>query len=134
MRSPKENADVCLCVTYITNCIKYCCKLLCMGSQKHSKNCYKMMKLLDEDGWHSWASKVCSLLYQYVFGYVWIAQEIGNENAFIITFKLRLTDCMRQNWHSWNVPQVKNNQSDTTDIFLCLCILCISGRWPMFTV
>ena len=36
----------------------------------------------------------------YGFGYAWIAQEIGNEDAFVSQFKLRLTDCVKQNWHS----------------------------------
>ena len=38
--------------------------------------------------------------YVHGFGYAWIAQEIGNEDAFVCQFKLRLTDCMKQNWHS----------------------------------
>ena len=59
-----------------------------------------MLKSLDEAGRHTWASNVRRLLYMYGFGYAWIAQEIGNENAFVSQFKIRLTDCMKQNWHS----------------------------------
>ena len=57
-----------------------------------------ILKLLDEAGRQTWASKVRSLLYKYGFGYVWVAQEVGN--VFIEQFKLRLTDCMKQTWHS----------------------------------
>ena len=89
-----------LCVTYITNCIKYWCKLLCMGNHRYPKNCYKMLKSLDEAGRHTWAANVSSLLYTYGFGFAWISQEIGNENIFVSQFKVRLTDCMKQNWHS----------------------------------
>ena len=89
-----------LCVTYITNCIKYWCKLLCMGNHRYPKNCYKMLKSLYEAGRNTWASNVRSLLYMYGFGYAWIAQEIGNEKIFVSQFKVRLTDCMKQNWHS----------------------------------
>ena len=89
-----------LCVTYITNCIKYWCRLLCMGNHRYPKNCYKMLKSLDEAGRQNWVSKVRHLLFQYGFGYVWIAQEFGNENFFINQFKTRISDCMQQNWHS----------------------------------
>ena len=71
-----------------------------MGNHRYPKNCYKMLKSLDEAGRHTWASNVRSLLYMYGFGYAWIAQEIGNEKIFVSQFKVRLTDCMKQNWHS----------------------------------
>ena len=71
-----------------------------MGNHRYPKNCYKMLKSLDEAGRHTWASNVRSLLYIYGFGYAWIAQEIGNEKIFVSQFKVRLTDCMKQNCHS----------------------------------
>ena len=89
-----------MCVTYITNCIKYWCKLLCMSNHRYSKNFYNMLKSLDEARRNTWASNVRRLLYMYGFGYAWIAQEIGNENAFVRQFKIRLTDFIKQNWHS----------------------------------
>ena len=89
-----------LCVTYITNCIKYWCRLLRMEDHRYPKNCYKMLKSLDEAERQNWVSKVRELLFQYGFGYVWIAQEFGDEKLFINQFKIRIADCMRQNWHS----------------------------------
>ena len=71
-----------------------------MGNHRYPKNCYKMLKSLDEAGRHTWAANVRTLLYTYGFGYARIAQEIGNENIFVSQFKVRLTDCMKQNWHS----------------------------------
>ena len=59
-----------------------------------------MLKSLDEAGRQNSVSKVRHLFFQYGFGYVWIAQEFGNENVFINQFKTRITDCMQQNWHS----------------------------------
>ena len=47
-----------LCITYHTNCIKYWCKLLHMQNNRYPKNCYKMLKSLDEAGRHTWASDV----------------------------------------------------------------------------
>ena len=71
-----------------------------MDYQRYPKNCYKMLKMLDEAGKQTWGSKVRSLLYKCGFGYVWVAQEVGTVNAFKEQFKLRLTDCMKQTWHS----------------------------------
>ena len=51
-----------LCVTYITHCIKYWCILLCMDNHRYPKNCYKMLKLLDEAGRQTWASKLLFVL------------------------------------------------------------------------
>ena len=68
---------------YITNCIEYWCKLLCMSNHRYPMNCYKMLKSLDEAGRNTWASSVRRLLYMYGGGYAWVAQEIGSENAFI---------------------------------------------------
>ena len=78
-----------LCVTYITNCIKYWCKLLCLGDNRYPKQCYKMLKSTDEAGRQNWVSRSRNLLFQYGFGYVWIAQELGNENLLINQFKTR---------------------------------------------
>ena len=56
-----------LCVTYITNCIKYWCRLLRMELQDHrypkKKNSYKMLKSLDEAERQNWVSKVRELLF-----------------------------------------------------------------------
>ena len=35
-----------LCITYITNCITYWCKLLCMDNRRYPKNCYQIFKSL----------------------------------------------------------------------------------------
>ena len=89
-----------LCVTYFTNCIKYWCKLLHMQNNRYPKNCYKMLKALDEADRQNWVSKVRFLLFTYGFGYIWIAQDVGDISMFISQFKQRLTDCMTQRWHA----------------------------------
>ena len=104
-------------VTYITNCIKYWCKLLCMSNHRYPKHCYKMLKSLDEARRNTWASKVRRLLYMYGFGYACIAQETCNENAFVRQFKIRLIDCMKQNWHS-DISESSRCK--------CKCLICFS--------
>jgi len=39
------------------------------------------------------------MLHQYGFGCVWLSQDVGNESLFLSTFKNRLEDCMKRNWH-----------------------------------
>ena len=70
-----------------------------MHNDRYPKNCYKMLKSLDEAGRHTWASNVKKLLFRYGYGFVWVSQEVGDINSFIKQFKQRLIDCMKQNWH-----------------------------------
>ena len=39
----------------------------------------------------NWVSKVRNLSFTY--GYIWIAQDVGDIGMFISQFKQRLTDC-----------------------------------------
>ena len=61
-----------------------------MPDSRIPKQCYKMLKSLDEIGRINWATKV-----KY-FGIVWFAQEIGDDDLFIKQFKLRISDCTLQ--------------------------------------
>ena len=89
-----------MCVSYYTNSVNYWCKLLQMNDDRYPKSCYKMLKALDDVGRKKWASNIRILLFTYGFGYIWIAQDVGDIAMFISQFKLRLTDCMTQKWHS----------------------------------
>ena len=60
-----------------------------------------MLKTLDDSGRNTWASKVKNMLYEHGFGYVWLAQEVGNIEQFVLTFKLRLRDCGWQRIHGF---------------------------------
>ncbi len=59
-----------------------------------------MLKQLDDVGRVTWATRVKQLLYTYGFGYIWLSQDVGDAQAFVYTFRCRLTDCMRQNWNA----------------------------------
>ena len=59
-----------------------------------------MLKQFDEAGRRTWASNIKKILFTYGFGYVWIAQEVGNESNLIELFKTRIKDCYLQRWNS----------------------------------
>ena len=40
------------------------------------------------------------MLYRFGFGYVWQQQSVGDEAAFLSTFRQRLRDNYRHTWHS----------------------------------
>ena len=90
---------------YFVKCIKYWIKLLTMPENRYPKQCYRMLKSLDDIGKITWATRVKDLLNRYGFGYAWIAQDVGDENRFITQFKLRLTDCSTQEWQN----QIQNS-------------------------
>lgn len=55
-----------------------------------------MLRQIDESGRTTWATYIKRLLYQYGFGYVWIANEVGNARLLIQQFTQRLFDCEQQ--------------------------------------
>ena len=52
-----------LCVNYFTNCISYWCNLLQMPTHRYPRNCYLLLKSLDDAGRICWASKIRNLLF-----------------------------------------------------------------------
>ena len=44
------------------------------------------------------ATHIKSLLFEFGFGYAWIAHEIGNKRHFLNLFKRRIKDISIQNW------------------------------------
>ena len=53
-----------------------------------------MLYKLDLAGRISWVTRVKHLLFKYGFGYVWIAQEVGNDLNIVSMFCQRLKDCV----------------------------------------
>jgi len=87
-------------VQYFTKAVKFWAKLLCMNDDRISKQCYIMLKTLDETGRYNWVTDVKGLLCRYGFNYIWLAQELGDIDLFITMFKQRVKDCALQEWHS----------------------------------
>ena len=88
-----------LCITYMSNCIKYWCKLIHMNDHRYPKRCYYMLKSLDIVGRLTWATHIKHLLFLYGFGFVWVSHQVADIDMFISTFKQRLIDCHKQNWN-----------------------------------
>lgn len=84
--------------TYV-KAVKYWLKLLEMPDYRIPKSTYNCLKRLDENGIETWVSEVKQHLFQYGFGYVWVAQQVGCKSRFIKVFKQRLVDCYAQEWH-----------------------------------
>ena len=38
------------------------------------------------------------MLFKFGFGYVWLAQEVGNSKYLVYLFSQRLKDCYLQDW------------------------------------
>ena len=58
-----------------------------MHEWRYPKQCYLMLKSLDEIGRVTWASRIKNLLFQYGYGIVWISQNIGDSNLFLKQLK-----------------------------------------------
>ena len=59
-----------------------------------------MILNLDECNRITWARHVKNLLFRYGFGFVWISQDVGDEDYFMFIFKQRLLDNALQEWHT----------------------------------
>ena len=70
-----------------------------MPRSRYVKNCYLMLKNLDQNGKRTWASSVKEFLFKYGFGVVWMEQGVGNEILFLAEFVERVKDCYRQDWY-----------------------------------
>ena len=85
---------------YMTKAIKYWCRLLHLSNNRLPKQCYFMLKALDDSGRNTWATKIKNVLYQFGFGYTWISQDVGDIKVFLSLFKQRLHDNLVQSWQS----------------------------------
>ena len=88
-----------LCTYYLTQSFKYWIKVLRMDTHRYPFHCYKMLKQLDDTGRKPWASNIKQLLFSFGFGFVWLAQDVGDSAQFITIFKQRVTDIYTQKWN-----------------------------------
>ena len=64
-----------------------------MLTNRYPHQCYKMLRSLDEAGrMYVYASHVRTLLFEHGFGYIWIANTVGDANRFINIFTQRVKD------------------------------------------
>jgi len=89
-----------LCTTLYIYCIRYWWNLLTRPLHRHPKQCYNMLKSLDDAGRNCWATKIRALLYKYGFSFIWISQDVGDTNAFIRMFKHRVVNYYTLDWQA----------------------------------
>ena len=71
-----------------------------MPSHKYPKQCYNILKFLDDTGSNCWATKIRALLYKYGFSFIWICQDVGDVNLFIRMFKHRVVNYCTLDWQT----------------------------------
>ena len=52
-----------------------------------------MLRSLDEAGRTTWATHIKAFLFQFGFGYAWLANEGGNVREFTKLFETRVGEC-----------------------------------------
>ena len=67
-----------------------------MSSHRYPRQTYNMVRSLDESGRITWVTHLKQLLFQFGFGYAWLANEVGDTIAFTKLFKIRVVDCAIQ--------------------------------------
>ena len=83
----------------MTQSVKYWIKLLRVDTHRYPFQCYRMLKQLDDTGRKTWSSNIKQLLFSFGFGFVWLAQDVGDSAQFITIFKQRVTDIYTQKWN-----------------------------------
>ena len=90
-------------VDSLLKCIKFWIKIVHMPNSRLPKHSYDMLYVLDQNGKNTWVSEVKYVLHRTGFGYVWIAQTVGNVRLFLSEFKQRVIDIEKQNWFSLHI-------------------------------
>ena len=79
-------------INYFAKAAKFWSRLLHMDENRIPKQDYRMLVSLDSDGKRNWVTRLRLLLHDTGFGYVWLSQDVGDEQHFIRIFRQRLTD------------------------------------------
>ena len=66
-------------------CVRYWLKILTMEENRYPKQCYKVLRRLDDLDRTTWATHIQRLLFQYGFGYVWLSEDVGDFNIILFT-------------------------------------------------
>ena len=98
-----------------------------MNDRRYVKQCYYMLKGLDDVNREKWATKIRVFLFSYGFGTVWMQQGVGDTDLFISILTQRIKDCALQTWNSdvhnnKKLDLYKNIKSDLQCEKYLLCI------------
>jgi len=83
-------------VDYMFKCVKYWVTLTQMATTRYPKQCYLMLRRLDDVGRVTWATHIKHFLFLFGFGHAWISNELGNSVTFLNICHTRLVDCAKQ--------------------------------------
>ena len=87
-------------IKYNKRFIKYWLKLLRSPQGSLLQTCYKMQTDLDAIYKRGWVTNLKKLVFSNGFGLVWITQGVGDEELFMKSVVLRLSDIAKQTWNS----------------------------------
>ena len=85
---------------YYKRCVKYWLKIFKMSGDRSPHACYGMLKGLDNCDRVTWASNIKMLLCKSGFEYVWNAQGVQDENAFLCVFEDRVKQHFATLWRN----------------------------------
>ena len=71
-----------------------------MDKHRYPRQCYTMLRQHDDAGRSTWVTQVKVLLFEHGFGYAWLANDIGDVDAFVTLFKPIIRDSSKQMLHS----------------------------------
>ena len=89
-----------LAVIYYKRCVKCWLKIFKMSGDRLPHACYEMLKGLDDCNRVTWASNIKMLLCKFGFEYVWNAQGVQDENAFLCVFEDRVKQHFATLWRN----------------------------------
>ena len=87
-------------VNTYARCIKFWLCLTCVDDRRYPQKACDLLLDLQRQNHTTWACKVQNVLYKSGFNVAWEMQGVGNINSFIRELKLRLVDCLKQDWHA----------------------------------
>ena len=87
-------------IKYNKRFVKYWLKLLRSPQRSLLQTCYKMQTDFDAIYKRDWVTNFRKVLFSDVFGLVWITQGVGDEELFMKSVVLRLTNIGKQTWNS----------------------------------
>ena len=67
-----------------------------MSNTRYPKQCYYMLRRLDEICRNTWATKIKHLLHENGFWFVWISDGVGDSSQFLKIFRQHLIDSSLQ--------------------------------------
>ena len=86
-------------INHTISCVKYWLKLIKKPDSCLSKQAYLMLLRHCEEGKDNWVTRIKKVLCENGFGFLWMCENVSNENYVLTELKSRLTDIFIQTWN-----------------------------------